>query len=140
MLWFPKHKDHLCYHAVWIFSFHHPWLKICGSHAWMVCLGMFSVFVSITQFSDFLVMSYGNWKHILGLFKLWKHSYDGILVNIHTLRDPRSEVQPQLLTFFFFFIGFGEVVFFFFFFYFYFLFFLSHVLFLLPLFFSLSRC
>ena len=25
-------------------------------------------FVSITQFSDFWVMSYGNWKHILGVF------------------------------------------------------------------------
>ena len=26
------------------------------------------VFVSITQFSDFWVMSHENWKHILGVF------------------------------------------------------------------------
>ena len=75
----------------------------------MVCLGMFSVFISITQFSDFWVMSYGNWKHILGVFKLWKQSYDGIFVNTHTLRDPRLDLllsQTQLSSSFFSFLSF----------------------------------
>ena len=28
-------------------------------------------------------MSYKNWKQVLGVFKLWKLSYDGIFVNTH---------------------------------------------------------
>ena len=34
------------------------------------CLDLFSNFVFITQFSDFWVMSYENWKCIWGVFKL----------------------------------------------------------------------
>ena len=37
-----------------------------------MCLDLFSIFFSITQFSNFWVMSYDNWKRILGVFKLWK--------------------------------------------------------------------
>ena len=48
----------------------------------------FLSFVSITQFSNFWVMSYGNWKHILCIFKLWKQSYDGKVVIIQQLWDP----------------------------------------------------
>ena len=35
-------------------------------------------------------MSYGNWNQVLGVFKLWKLSYDDNLVNTHTLRDPTA--------------------------------------------------
>ena len=37
-------------------------------------------------------MSYKNWEQILGVFKLWKQCYDGIFVNVHTLRDPWSDL------------------------------------------------
>ena len=47
-------------------------LKIGGSHGEEVCLAVFSSLVSITQFSDFKVMSYGNWKKVLVVLKLWK--------------------------------------------------------------------
>ena len=50
---------------------------------WVVCLDVFPIFVSITQFFDFWVISYGNWKQLLGVFELWKHSYNSILVNTH---------------------------------------------------------
>ena len=53
----------------------------CGSHGWVVCLNVFPDFVSITQLSDFWVISYGNWKHILGVFKLSKLSFHGIFGN-----------------------------------------------------------
>ena len=49
---------------------------------------MFLVFVSITQFSDFLVINYKNWKHILDIFKLSKLSFYGIFVIKHTLVWP----------------------------------------------------
>ena len=75
----------------------------------MVCLGVFSVFISITQFSDFLITSYGNWKHILGVFKLWKLSFHGILVNKYTLlgltslvKSDFSSLPPITLLFFLF--------------------------------------
>ena len=54
----------------------------------MVCLEMFSVFVSITQFSDFLVMSYENWKHILGVFSFQNSIFNDIFVIKQTWRDP----------------------------------------------------
>ena len=53
-----------------------------------MCLDVFPVFVCITQLSDFLVMSYENCKHILGVFKLWKQSYDSIFVITHTSEGP----------------------------------------------------
>ena len=37
-------------------------------------------------------MSYKNWEQILGVFKLQKQCYDGIFVNMHTLRDPWSDL------------------------------------------------
>ena len=37
-------------------------------------------------------MSYKNWEQILGVFKLRKQCYDGIFVNMHTLRDPWSDL------------------------------------------------
>ena len=48
---------------------------------------LFLVFVSITQFSNFWVMSYGNWKHILGVFSFQNSISNGIFVIKHTLRD-----------------------------------------------------
>ena len=69
------------------------------------CLDLFSSFVFITQFSDFWVMSYGNWKLILGVFKLRKQSYDGIFVNTHTMRDPPTTTFDSLSFFFFFFFS-----------------------------------
>ena len=48
-------------------------------------------------------MSYGNWKQLLGVFKLWKQSYDGILVNTHIFERPSQRVVKSNLVFFFFF-------------------------------------
>ena len=45
-----------------------------------IFITLFPVFVSITQFSDFWVMSYGNWKHILGVFNFHNLVFNGILV------------------------------------------------------------
>ena len=39
---------------------------------------LFPIFVSITQFSDFWVISYGNWKHILGVFSFHNSVFNGI--------------------------------------------------------------
>ena len=58
------------------------------------------------------MVSYGNWKHILGVFSFCNSIFNGISIIKPTLRDPIV----------FFLTWFGEVVFFFFFFY----FFLSH--------------
>ena len=70
--------------------------------------GFVSSFCFHTQFSNFWVMSYGNWKHIWGVFSFQNSVSNGILVIKHTLRDPLIRDQPQLLTFFFFFTGFDE--------------------------------
>ena len=57
----------------WVISscFHNSWSKTGGVHGrslvWTPKL-MIRDSVSITQFSDFWVMSYGNWKHILAIF------------------------------------------------------------------------
>ena len=57
----------------WVISscFHNSWSKTGGAHGrslfWTLWL-MIRDLVSITQFSDFWVMSYGNWKHILAVF------------------------------------------------------------------------
>ena len=59
----------------------------------------------------FLVMSYGNWKHILSVFKLWKQNYDSIFVNTHTMRDPSTTTFASLsfflFSFFFFLLHFS---------------------------------
>ena len=47
-------------------------------------------------------MNYGNWKHILGVFKVWKQSYDGIFVNTHIMRDSPVATFDFTLLFFFF--------------------------------------
>ena len=49
-----------------------PWMSICFDEFWII--------VSITQFSDFWVMSYGNWKHILGVFSFQNLVFNGIFV------------------------------------------------------------
>ena len=60
-----------------------------------MCLALFLVFVSITQFSDFWVMSYGNWKHILDVFKLWKTELCGIFVNLLNRMGPTYALSHQ---------------------------------------------
>ena len=61
---------------------------------------LFSVFVFITQFSDFWTMSYGNWKHILGVFSFQNSVFNGIFVIKHTLRDPPAATFDSLSFFF----------------------------------------
>ena len=64
-----------------------------------------SIFVSITQFSNFWVMSYGNWKHILAIFNFHNSVFNGISVNILTWWPPFtvSCLLSITLSFFFFF-------------------------------------
>ena len=54
------------------------------------CFQLFLVFVSITQFSDFWVMSYGNWKHILGVFSFHNLVSNDIFVIKHTFMGPTA--------------------------------------------------
>ena len=68
-----------------------------------IFITLFPVFVSITQFSDFWVMSYGNWKHILGVFSFHNSVSNDILVIKHTWRDPLLKVSRNFWPFFFFF-------------------------------------
>ena len=70
---------------------------------------LFPVIVSITQFSDFWLMSYGNLKHILGVFSFHNSVFNGIFV-IKTiywvplvLSFQLSLLSPFGLFFFFFF-------------------------------------
>ena len=63
---------------------------------------MFWSFVSITQFSNFLVMSEQNWKLLFGIFELWKLSYNGILVNTRIFGTHNQREVMSLLFFFFF--------------------------------------
>ena len=88
---------------VWV-----PWMSICLDEFWII--------VSIAQFSDFWVMSYGNWKHILGVFSFQNSIFNGIFVikptypaamfnkRIFFLVKPNHNVW-QILWFFFFFFG-----------------------------------
>ena len=89
-----------------------PQIDDCLTWFWMI---------SITQFSDFWVMSYGNWKHILVGFSFHSSVLNCISVIKTTYWIPRSK-SVATLTLFFFFTGFGEFGFFIFFFF----FFLSH--------------
>ena len=91
--WFP------CFHHS-LLNFHHSSLKNGGTHKDAACLDLFSSFISITQFLHFLVMSYKNWKQVLGVFELWKLSYDVIFVNTHTCRGPTIRgLSPRALLF-----------------------------------------
>ena len=91
--------------------------KIVGSMTqklvW-ISITLFPIFVSITQFSDFLVMSYGNWKHILTIFSFHNSAFNGIFVIKHTWRDPLvKSAAPFDLFFFSTFLsspGFGQFV------------------------------
>ena len=75
------------------------------------CLDEFWIIVSITQFFDFLVISYGNRKHILGVFSFHNSVFNGISVIKYTLRDPLVK-SAATFDFFFFLTGFGEFFFF----------------------------
>ena len=54
-------------------------------------LAWFWMIISVTQFSDFWVMSYGNWKHILDIFSFHNSIFNGISVIKTTYWVPRSE-------------------------------------------------
>ena len=62
---------------------------------------LFPVFISITKFSDFLVMSYGNWKHILGVFSFHNFVFNGIFVVKTTYWVPWLESSRNFWPFFF---------------------------------------
>ena len=62
---------------------------------------MFPIFVSITQFSNFWVMSYGNWKHILVVFNFHNSVFNNIFVIKHTWRDPLVRSAAPFDPFFF---------------------------------------
>ena len=84
-----------CLDLVFSITYHFVFIthnsKLMGPMAvWFVWIFFFSVFISITQFSDFWMMSYGNWKQLLGVFELWKQSYDGILLNTHIFERPTT--------------------------------------------------
>ena len=113
----------------WVISscFHNSWSKTGGAHGrslfWTPWL-MIRDLVSITQFSDFWVMSYGNWKHLLAVFSFHNSKLNGIFVIKHTWGTHSAAIFDQL-TFFFFSFSFSLVrsssqfVFFFFFFFFF---------------------
>ena len=65
-----------------------------------IYLDEFWIIVSIIQFSDFWVMSYGNWRHILGVFCFQNSVFNGIFIIIPTY--PAAMFDKQ---FFFFFLG-----------------------------------
>ena len=77
-----------------------PWMSIFLAEFWII--------VFITQFSDFLVMNYENWKHILGAFSFQNSIFNGIFVikptYLATMFDKRifffflGETQLQCLT------------------------------------------
>ena len=75
-----------------------------------IFITLFPVFVFITQFSNFWVMSYGNWKHILGVSSFYNSIFNGILVIKHTWRDPLVKVNRNFWPFFFFFSFFSIVL------------------------------
>ena len=82
-----KNKILSLWEAVWICYFHNLYLKNGGTHSWEVRLD----FISITQFSYFLVISYGNWKYILGVFSFHNYVFNGIFVIKTTYLVPQSE-------------------------------------------------
>ena len=90
--------------------------------SWLnACLDFVFSFVSITQFSYFWVMSYGNWKHILGVFSFQNSVFNRIFVIKPTYLAAMFDkwifffffVKPshnvwQILWFFFFFFFLGK--------------------------------
>ena len=66
-----------------------------------IFITLFQVFISITQFSDFLVMNYENWKHILSIFSFHNSVFNSILVIKHTWKDPLVRVSRNFWPFFF---------------------------------------
>ena len=50
-------------------------------------------------------MSYENWKHILGVFKLWKQSYDSIFV----IKPTNFEMSVEMFDFLGFFFFWNKV-------------------------------
>ena len=68
----------------WVFSditqFSISIIQIVWVPRMSICLDEFWIIVSITQLSDFWVMSYGNWKHILGVFSFQNSIFNGIFV------------------------------------------------------------
>ena len=66
-----------------------------------IFITLFQVFISITQFSDFWVMSYVNWKHILGVFSFHNSVSNGISVIKHIWRDSLVRVSRNFWPFFF---------------------------------------
>ena len=93
-------------------------IQIVGVPQMSICLDEFWIIVFITQSFDFWVMSYGNWKHILGVFSFQNSIFNGIFVIKPTypaamfdkrifffyLVKPNHNVW-QILWFFFFFLG-----------------------------------
>ena len=67
---------------------------------------LFPVFVSITQFSNFWVMSYENWKYILDVFSFHNSVFNGISVIKHILKDPPAATFDLLSSFFLFLFSF----------------------------------
>ena len=67
-----------------------------------LCLDLFSNVFFITQFSDFLMMSYGNLKHILSVFSFQNLVFNSILVIKHKLRVPWLDflLSPTHVIFF----------------------------------------
>ena len=54
-----------------------------------------SVFISITQFSYFWMMSYGNWKYILGVFSFQNSIFNRIFVIKHTFMGPMAKDKSR---------------------------------------------
>ena len=59
------------------------------------CFQLFPVFVSITKFSDFWVISYGNWKHILGVFSFQNSVSNEIFIIKHTCMGPTVSAKSH---------------------------------------------
>ena len=81
------------------------------------CLAWFWMIVFITQFSNFWVMSYRNWKHILGAFSFHNYVFNDIFVIKITYWISRSESAATFDPRFFFsslvrWVGFLHLLFF----------------------------
>ena len=72
-----------------------------------IFITLFSVLISITQFFDFWVMSYGNCKHILAVFSFHNSVFNGIFVIKITYGSHSSTFYtPTDFYLFFFFFSF----------------------------------
>ena len=67
-----------------------------------LCLDLFPVFVFITQFSHFWVISYGNWKHIWGVFSFQNSVSNSIFVIKPTYPAAMFDKWTNFLFYFFF--------------------------------------